>query len=199
LLNVEARWSYTVFLGVLARYLAVKEEMGQKDHMFAYAQATLLHYARWLMANETFYFDNPEKLEYPTETWAAQELRKGNVLRLAAVYTDEPLRVRFLQQAHEFSQRSWQDLFRFGSRTATRPVAILLVEGLKDHLLRTSEVARPVDSAGNHGFGDPSHFIPQRNKVRSQLKSWGCFPQSLLRLANPRRWLRYLSGRRKHL
>ena len=45
-----------------------------------------------MVEHERPYLDHPEQLEYPTETWAAQELRKANVLRWAARYADEPLR-----------------------------------------------------------------------------------------------------------
>ena len=40
LLNAELRWSYTVFLAVLDRYLRVKAEAGATDRMAAYAEAT---------------------------------------------------------------------------------------------------------------------------------------------------------------
>src|SRR5437879_13192633 len=33
LLNVESRWSYTVFLSALARYLGLKAESGEVDRM----------------------------------------------------------------------------------------------------------------------------------------------------------------------
>src|SRR5262249_6816004 len=91
LLNVELRWSYTVFLVALDRYLAVKAEAGELDDRYAFARAGLLHYAAWMLEHEVPYFDHPERLEYPTETWAAQDFRKANVLRLAAAHADEPL------------------------------------------------------------------------------------------------------------
>src|SRR5262249_30390675 len=90
LLNLDARWSYTVVLAVLARYLDLKAEAEQLDAAYAYAQASLLHYAAWMADNEVPYFDRPDQLAYPTETWAAQELRKGNALRLAAAHAEEP-------------------------------------------------------------------------------------------------------------
>ena len=66
------------------------------------------------------YLDRPEILEYPTETWAAQELRKGNVLRLAARHADEPLKSRLWQRGVEFADRAWNDLFRFESRRTSK-------------------------------------------------------------------------------
>src|SRR5439155_8319568 len=55
LLNTERRWSYTVFLSVLARYLALKAEHGQVDGAYSYAQASLVHYARWMLEHELPY------------------------------------------------------------------------------------------------------------------------------------------------
>ena len=93
---MERRWSYTVFLTVLARYLSLKLEHGEQDQMYDYAQSSLTHFAGWMAENEVPYFDHPEKLEYPTEAWAAHELRKANVLRLAAAHADEPLRSQWI-------------------------------------------------------------------------------------------------------
>src|SRR5439155_23128436 len=41
LLAVELRWSYTVFLNVLGRYLQLKAEAGARDEMYAYARSSL--------------------------------------------------------------------------------------------------------------------------------------------------------------
>jgi hypothetical protein len=123
LLNIEDRWSYTVFLSVLCRYLDLKADAQARDYHFGYARASLLHFAAWMEQHERPYFDQPEKLEYPTETWAAQEMRKANVLRLAARHAEEPLRGRLLKRGLEFAERAWADLVRFESRTTLFPLA----------------------------------------------------------------------------
>ena len=66
--NIEARWSYTVFLSALARYLDVKAETGEFDTEYEYAATCLTHFGKWMLDNEQPYFDTPEKLEFPTET-----------------------------------------------------------------------------------------------------------------------------------
>src|SRR5262249_28186624 len=136
LLNAELRWSYTVFLSVLARYLNIKVEAAQLDSTYSYARASLVHYACWMLDNERPYFDHPEALEFPTETWAAQEFRKANVLRLAAALAQPALRSRFLGRALELSERAWSDLLRFESCFSARAFAILMIEGLKDSIFR---------------------------------------------------------------
>ena len=76
LLDAERRWSYTVFLQVLARYLDYRVELGLIDSHYAYGRAALIHYARWMVDHEYPYLEKPAILEYPTETWAAQDMRK---------------------------------------------------------------------------------------------------------------------------
>src|SRR5439155_23375332 len=130
----------TVFLSILARYLEVKAEAGELDRMYAYAQASLGRYAEWMLANESPYFDHPEKLEFPTETWPAQDIRKANVLRLAAGHTDDPMRSRLLRRAEALADRGWSDLLRLESRTVTLATALILIEGLKDSQFRCLDV-----------------------------------------------------------
>ncbi len=193
LLNVEERWSYTVFLEVLGRYLHLKAEAGQLDFMYAYGQASLVHYARWMLGNEVPYFDRPEKLEYLTETWAAQDFRKAHVLRLAAAHVEEPLRTRLLGRGRELADRAWQDLLRFPSRHVTRALAIMMTEGVYDAWHRAYEPPPAPRPAEAHDFGAPSAFVPQRQHVLRRLKT----PTGMLRavgaVLNPLNWKRIVS------
>jgi YetA-like protein len=195
LLNVELRWSYTVFLSVLARYLDLKAERGELDYAYAYARASLLRYAGWMLEHEEPYFAHPEKLEYPTETWAAQEFRKANVLRLAAVHAEEPLRSQLLRRANELAERGWNDLHRCKPSVTVRARALLFVEGMRDRYFRCCGVPLAPAPIGTHDFGQPKLFIPQRRRVLAQLKSvWG-LAGAMKRLTDPRKWWRFLRRR----
>jgi hypothetical protein len=192
LLNAEERWSYTVFLTALARYLDLKAQAGEVDFMYAYGRASLLHYAAWMREHERPYFDRPEQLEYPTETWAAQELRKANVLRLAAAHADEPLRAGLLRRWDELAERAWRDLFGFASRTVARALALVMTEGTREAFFRSSEVSPAPRPAAVFDFGAPEVFVPQRRRVLARLKTpWG-FLGALLRLADVRNWRKVL-------
>ena len=192
LLDVENRWSYTVFFEVLGRYLTLKAESGQRDFAYAYARASLLHYASWMVVHEKPYFDHPENLEYPTETWAAQDFRKAHVLRLAATHADEQRFAQFLKRGEELADRAWLDLDRFPTRTAARPLAILLTEGLHDARSRGGDVPAAPPPDGAFDFGKPVPFVSQRHRVLQQVRT----PKGLLRaglsLLNPLRWGRCL-------
>lgn len=84
--NVEETWFYTVLLQAVIRFLHIQESFPQRPHSYFYARSALLHYAGWMAENEYNYLDKPEILEYPNETWTAQDLRKCYVLAVAALY-----------------------------------------------------------------------------------------------------------------
>lgn len=192
LLNVEKRWSYPVFFVVVSRYLDLKEEAGEIDFMYAYARASLMHYARWVLDNERPYFDRPEQLEYPTETWAAQEFRKANVLRLAAIHAEEPLREKLLKRGEELADRAWSDLWRFDSRWSARAVALMMLNGTVDHFFRFGQIPSAPPLQADYDFGTPQEFLPQKLRVAAQLRSAIGILRAGLSTANPYRWLRLL-------
>jgi hypothetical protein len=130
--DVENRWMYTVFLQALGDYLDMSREDWADEEfsaqgMWAYARESLLHYADWMVENEFPYLSRPEKLEYPNETWAAQEIRKTNVLLYAVRYASGPAkRERYWERAHYFFREAIGRLFEFDTHSLTRPVALLL-------------------------------------------------------------------------
>ncbi len=192
LLDVEKNWSYTVFLTSLAKYLELKQEAGQIDEMYAYAQASLLHYAEWMLVHELPYFDQFEKLEFPTEAWAAQEFRKANVLRHAAVHAGEDMRPKLLDRGDKLADRAWHDLERFETRTYARAMAVVMIEGLKDCWFRERRFEIPEQLNSRPNFGSPQMFETQKQRFRSLLTSPLAWPRLAMRVVNPWRWARYL-------
>jgi len=186
LLNAERRWSYTVFLSTIARHLDMKAERADFDWHYAYAQHALVHYARWMAEHERPYLDRPEELEYPTETWAAQDLRKANVLRYAARHVDPELAQVFLARAGELSDRAWEDLFRFPTRHYTRPIAIVMREGAWDAWFRSVREPDRQTITPVADFGTPVQFVPQKQRVLQLMKTPGGWATIALRLLRPK-------------
>ena len=188
LLDVEPRWSYTVFLSVLARYLAAKEEAGQTDRMYAYGTLSLLTYARWMLNHERPYLDHADRLQFPTETWAAHDLRKANVMRLAAEHAPEALRRRLQNRARELSTRAWEGLLAFPTWIATRPLAIVLTEAAKECGLtrwpRTFAQPAPEDAV----MGTPTRFRYQKDRVAAALRRPDGWVRLAARLVTFRSW-----------
>lgn len=129
LLNAEVAWSYTVLLAAVAKFLDKKAELAEFDAGFSHARASLLAYAEWMLQHEYPYLDKPEILEYPNETWAAQDLRKSVVLYSAARYAPPEQRSAFLQKAALFFEYARTELLRHESSKLTRPLVLMLQNG----------------------------------------------------------------------
>ncbi|ACH38797.1 hypothetical protein Gbem_1781 [Citrifermentans bemidjiense Bem] len=127
--NPELAWSYTVLLGAVAKFLDKKSELKEWDEAFALARAGLLAYADWMERHEFPYLRKTELLEYPNETWAAQELRKCVVLYRAARYAPQDRRLALLEKARQLLKEARVDLERFPTSNCTRPVALMLQNG----------------------------------------------------------------------
>jgi hypothetical protein len=167
LLDAENRWFYVMFLQSLGRYLDHKAESNQLDHHYAYARAALLHYARWMADNEYPYLDKPEILEYPTETWAAQDMRKSDVFKYAALHAGGQERERFLERAEFFFRYSVSKLGEMPTRTLARPVVLMLSFGFVQAWFRRHPgAAAPAPAGKPPDFGKPAVFVPQ--KVRAK-------------------------------
>lgn len=169
LLDAERRWSYVVFLQAVGRYLEHKIERAEIDEPYAYARASLVHYARWMAANEYPYLEKPEILEYPTETWAAQDIRKSDVFSYAAQHVRGDERDQFLERAAYFFDASVSTLERLETRTLARPVVLLLSNGLM-HLSEDAAHEAP-EAAIAGGFGRAVRFVPQKEAAKRRLLS----------------------------
>jgi hypothetical protein len=81
-----------------------------------------------MIDNEAPYLDTPEELEYPNHTWAAQDIRKANVL-YGAYYFSENNKIsatKYKNKADEFYQYVYDSLKAEETRTYTRILAILM-------------------------------------------------------------------------
>lgn len=171
LLDVERRWFYTIFLQALGRYLDDKAERGSLDRTYAYARASLLHYARWMAEYEYPYLDRPEVLEYPTETWAAQDMRKCEVFQYAARHATGAERERFRERAEFFFRSSTTTLTGMKTRSLCRPVVLLLSYGFRQaHFQQHPDETAPPPAGGPFDFGRPEVFVPQKHRAVGRFK-----------------------------
>jgi len=130
--DIEVTWSYVVFLQALAKYLHVKEELNELDYAYKYAKAALLHYAEWMLHNESPYLDKVEILEFPNDTWVAQEIRKLCIFIYAANY-DQNLREQYCVRATEFLNYIVSMLAKSKESHYSR-IQILLLQSYGPHL-----------------------------------------------------------------
>ena len=123
--NVENCWFYTVLLQSVCRYLDTKRQSGELDQAFYYARDALLRYAEWMLSHERPYLAKPEILEFPNDTWAAQDLRKSHVLAAAWYYSPEK-NPAYLQKAEFFQNYVYRRLSTSAEKTYTRVLALLM-------------------------------------------------------------------------
>jgi len=193
--NVEARWSYLVFLQALGTYLDLKCELAERDVRFAYAQASLVRYARWMLEHEKPFLAQADRLEYPTESWAAQDVRKSCVCDYASRYGPAELRPQFAERAAFFFRESIGRVRRFPTHACARPLAVLLANGAQRAAFRLSPPA-PIPPAAPHpDFGTPSNFLSQKERVKRQLFTLGGLYKLVRMLVRPAVLRRLASGR----
>jgi hypothetical protein len=186
----EYRWSYLVFLQVLGKYLELKRELGENDYCFHYARESLLHYAAWMMENEVPYKDVLHKVEIPTETWPAQDIRKCHVLHLASQYAGPDLRTALGERAAVYFERCIRDLLGFDTAYLTRPLVLLCVYGHVHAFFQKQGNLPATDSVHGYAFGEPRAFRPQRDRLASELKrKWRMASAEIGRILRDQ-WLR---------
>jgi hypothetical protein len=169
LLDAERKWFYTVFLQVLGKYLGHKADAEDLDASYAYGRASLLHFARWMAANEYPYLDKPEILEFPNETWAGQDMRKSEVFMHAALHAHDGERRQFLERAGFFFAYSTRKLLSMPSHVLTRPTVLMLVNGyMMNWLAANPAAAKPEAATPPGGFEPQWDFVPQRARAQKR-------------------------------
>jgi hypothetical protein len=151
-----------------------------------------------MLHNEVPYMQVLDRVEYPTETWPAHDVRKSVVFDQAARYGPVELREAFREKAEYFFRECMAGLSKFPSRTATRPLAILLGNGaFRGYCTRRQPRAEPPGPCGA-GFGLPVPFVGQEDRVRALLRTRRGrirLAASMLRPTAALRVLAHLAGR----
>jgi hypothetical protein len=172
LLNAELRWFYTMHLQAQCRVIDLLETIPGQEENHKYAVASLLHYARWMLKNERPTLDHPERLQYPTETWAAQDIRKWHILAYAARWC--PTREEgsaMMQKADWFYDHVMRTLDGFPTKSLCRPVVLLMVCGWqRESLVRDFDRLAPKQIQLPSQWPEQQPFIPQRREAIARAK-----------------------------
>lgn len=164
----EFRWSYLVFLQILGKYLDYKTELAESDYTFFYARDSLLYYANWMATHEVPYKDVLHKVQLPTETWPAQDIRKCHIFHVASKYGLEQNRELYTQKATDFFSSCLGDLLSFKTAFLARPLIILCVYGfVHDYFGAEKRTQSYVSHC--YEFGAPVPFTPQRVRFKSNV------------------------------
>jgi hypothetical protein len=153
LLNAEDSWCYTVFLVAVCKFLDMKYAVLEIDDDFLYARGCLLHYVNWMADNERPYLENSEMLEYPNETWVAQDLRKSVIFYHAAKYANAKSVPKFQQSCHFFVKTAFAELASRETRFFARPLVLVLQNGWVADSLKMKISQFPVVQANDKNWG----------------------------------------------
>jgi hypothetical protein len=127
-----------------------------------------------MLEHETPYQDVAHKLELPTETWPAHDLRKVHVMHLAARWDDRGRAEAFRARAATWRERALGDLDAFETRHLTRPLVILASYAhLQRHFERLVLPSEAERAAWRHAydFGVPQPFLTQRARLGATLRA----------------------------
>lgn len=185
LLNIEARWSYTVFFVVLGRYIDIKKTHDQENQMVEFAQECLRVYGQWMLDHERPYFEREEQLEFPTETWCAQDLRKANVMRLAAIYSPES-RDELLKAGRRITEAAISKWQTFPNPTTTRAVALTMLEARREVELLERE-CEPVEDS-HRAWPAKVPFETQKQRFKRMLRRPASVGKLLQAACRPAVW-----------
>jgi YetA-like protein len=163
----EHRWSYLVFLQVLARYVEVLRGISDTGAMRDYALASLRHYAHWIVIHERPYSEQLDRVEIPSETWPAQDIRKAHVLQAVAHFEpDAQRRAQFEERARHFFDRCLQDLLGWPTAHLARPRILILVYAT-EYLRLVRLPAQPLPTVdAMRQFGTPQTFRRRFGRLR---------------------------------
>jgi hypothetical protein len=119
-----------------------------------------------MSVHERPYLERAEQLEFPTETWAAQDLRKAAVLEFAARHTrDDGARARFLARADAFVDYAIALLLQAPTGRLTRPLVLLLAYGFQRP---TMDLAGAAPQAAPEP-AERESFVPLRQRLKKRL------------------------------
>lgn len=166
----ELRWFYTMFLQSLGKYIHARVERGALDAHYSYARDSLLRFARHMAAHEHPFLHKPEKLEFPTETWAAQDIRKSDVFMYAAINASPDEVALFEDRSRYFHEYSVSTLTTDPRRTLLRPVVVLLTSGFMLGWRQMHPDYQEPPGPTLDELEPPVAFVPQRVRAERRAK-----------------------------
>jgi len=131
-----------------------------------------LHFAEWAAQHEVPYLQRPETIEEPTETWAAQDLRKSEVFDYAAQYVIGEKKMQLRERARFFHEYAVNELKSLPTRHYCRPKALTLSLGS----IRATFAKNPeghVHEAREETWGEPPPMFVHQ-KIRAARRAAAC-------------------------
>lgn len=130
--DIENTWYYIVFMQSVAKYLWMCETLCGVDQDYATIKKSFLHYVNWIVKHEQPYLFNKHKLEYPNDTWTAQDLRKIMVLTIALKYVTDEEKLSIKQKIDSLKQYVEPKLLNSNEKDSARILALVMQNAIGD-------------------------------------------------------------------
>lgn len=128
--DIENTWYYVVFLQSVAKYLYFvskgPQSLAPYRRAWAPIKSAFLHYVHYICEKEQPYLTQQEKLEYPNDTWTAQDLRKVQLLVIGSVYANNEEKAQFINKATELNDWIMSRLQQSDERAYTRILTLMM-------------------------------------------------------------------------
>jgi len=188
--DIENTWFYLVFLQSVAKYLWLTENMQLISHDYQIVKNSFLHYTNYVCENEIPYLKNAAKLEFPNDTWAAQDLRKIMVLKIALRYVDnEKKRKQIKNKIIEITQYVEYKLSVSTEKEFTRILALVMQNNVEPDTSYTNQaeliITQPYKTSPYSFFGHLFQIMKQYSINREIRHLLNRFPK-----LNLKRWIR---------
>jgi len=138
LLNVETGWSYLVLLASIFRYLYLKREIHEKDQNYDFAKDALLLYTSWMLENERPFMTDKIQLEFPNDTWVAQDIRKA-MLMFQASELDPEKSIQYQKTGQKWLEDITNTL-QYSQEVHFSRILVILMQNYGPQMLTESEL-----------------------------------------------------------
>ena len=132
LLDIERNWSYLIMLQSVCRFIAVCRSDSLEADSAEYCQQLVLVFAKWMADSEQPFLSQAALLDFPNETWAAQDIRKAWVLSAAAKLDSSAFRQEFEERSCAFESYVAGALNGRPNAAHTRIIVLLMQSRVAD-------------------------------------------------------------------
>jgi hypothetical protein len=125
--DIENTWFYVVMLQAVARcHRILSSDLPGRVSECGYCFATLIHYGQYLKSHASLTLEHADQLEYPNDTWTAQDLRKVDVLRYLASISSTATQASYIECADSLESAIFNKLKASDETHFTRIQALLM-------------------------------------------------------------------------